>query len=126
MLQLRGQIHSPYFYSMPLYVLCGCSCVDTVDQMLLGVFLLSVVCINVMQVLNMHFCLSSLLLNLQNSQYLLCKMYCNSGSCTEAEFLDVIGTKVLRVFLPEIHSHLYKKIFPPPPPPEQKWFETGL
>ncbi len=26
---------------------------------------------------------------------------------TEAEFLGVIGTKVLRVFLPDIHSHLY-------------------
>jgi hypothetical protein len=26
--------------------------------------------------------------------------------CTEAEFLDVIGTKVLRVFLLAIHSHL--------------------
>jgi hypothetical protein len=25
----------------------------------------------------------------------------------EAEFLDVIGTKVLRVFLLAIHSHLY-------------------
>ena len=27
--------------------------------------------------------------------------------CTEAEFLDVIGTKVFRVFLLAIHSHLY-------------------
>jgi hypothetical protein len=26
---------------------------------------------------------------------------------SEAEFLDVIGTKVLRVFLLAIHSHLY-------------------
>jgi hypothetical protein len=28
-------------------------------------------------------------------------------SYTEAEFLDVIGTKVLKVFLLAIHSHLY-------------------
>ncbi len=33
----------------------------------------------------------------------------------EAEFLDVIGTKVLRVFLLVIYSHLYKDIPPPPP-----------
>ncbi len=30
-------------------------------------------------------------------------MYCN----TEADFLDVIGTKLLRAFLLAIHSHLY-------------------
>jgi hypothetical protein len=42
----------------------------------------------------------------------------------EAEFLDVIGTKVLRVFLLAIHSHLYQRI--PPPPPEEKWVDTGL
>jgi hypothetical protein len=30
---------------------------------------------------------------------------------TEAEFLDVIGTKVLRVFLLAIHSHLYQRIY---------------
>jgi hypothetical protein len=29
------------------------------------------------------------------------------GICTEAEFLDVIQTKVSRVFLLAIHSHLY-------------------
>ncbi len=39
---------------------------------------------------------------------------------TEAEFLDVVGTKVLLA----IHSHLYKRILPPPL--EKKWFETGL
>jgi hypothetical protein len=27
--------------------------------------------------------------------------------CTEAEFLDIIGIKVLSVFLLAIHSHLY-------------------
>jgi hypothetical protein len=43
----------------------------------------------------------------------------------EAEFLDVIGTKVLKVFLLAIHSHLHKRILLPSPP-EQKWFETGL
>ncbi len=37
----------------------------------------------------------------------------------EAEFLDVIGTKVLRVFLLAIHSHLYKRILLPPPPPSK-------
>jgi hypothetical protein len=45
---------------------------------------------------------------------------------TEAEFLDVVGIKVLRVFLLAIHSHLYSQISLPPPPLEQKWFETGL
>jgi hypothetical protein len=32
----------------------------------------------------------------------------------EAEFLDVIGTKVLRVFLLDIHSHLHLRILLPP------------
>ncbi len=46
--------------------------------------------------------------------------------CTEAEFLDVIGSKLSKLL----------GVFPPcysqspqtdsPPPPEQKWFETGL
>jgi hypothetical protein len=30
-----------------------------------------------------------------------------SENCTEAEFFDVIGTKVFRVFLLAIHIHLY-------------------
>ncbi len=44
-------------------------------------------------------------------------VYCLEGS--EAEFLDVIGTKVVRVFLIAIHSHLYilTNFNPPPPPP---------
>jgi hypothetical protein len=41
--------------------------------------------------------------------------------CSEAEFLDVIGTKVLRVFLLAIHiSPLltdFTPLLPPPPPP---------
>jgi hypothetical protein len=32
----------------------------------------------------------------------------------EAEFLDVIGTKVLRAFLLSIHSHLHYEFYPPP------------
>jgi hypothetical protein len=40
-------------------------------------------------------------------------------SSTEAEFLNVIGTKVLRVFLLAIHSHLYYGFYIPP-------LETGL
>jgi hypothetical protein len=39
------------------------------------------------------------------------------GAESEAEFLDVIGTKGLRVFLLAIHSHLYYWILLPPPPP---------
>ncbi len=38
--------------------------------------------------------------------------------CTEAEFFDVIGTKVskvLRIFLLAIHSNLYYGFYPPPP-----------
>ncbi len=35
-------------------------------------------------------------------------------SCTEAEFLNVIVTKVLRVFFLSIHSHLYYRILLPP------------
>jgi hypothetical protein len=45
----------------------------------------------------------------------------NELAKTEAEFLGVIGTKVLRVFLLAIHSHLYKRILPPPPPPQSGW-----
>ena len=46
---------------------------------------------------------------------------------TEAEFLDVIGTKVLSVFVLDNHSHFITVYTPPPPtPPEQKWFETCL
>ncbi len=42
----------------------------------------------------------------------------------EAEFWDVIGT---RVFLLAFHGHLYQQILLslPPPPSQQKWFETG-
>ncbi len=43
----------------------------------------------------------------------------------EAELLDVIVTKVLRVFLLAIHFHLYSRILLPPSL-GQKWFETGL
>ncbi len=39
----------------------------------------------------------------------------------EAEFLDVFGTKILRVFLLAIHSHLYYGFYHPPPL-EQNWF----
>ncbi len=42
----------------------------------------------------------------------------------EAEFLYIIRTKVLRIFLLAIHSHLYLLIYLPPI--EQKWFETDL
>jgi hypothetical protein len=35
------------------------------------------------------------------------------SASTEAEFLDVIGTKVLRVFLLAIHSHLFTIFFAP-------------
>jgi hypothetical protein len=35
----------------------------------------------------------------------------------KAEFLDVIGTKVLRVFLLVFHSHLFYGLYPPPTPP---------
>ncbi len=35
---------------------------------------------------------------------------------TEAEFLDVIGIKFLRVFLLTIHINLYPTGFNPPPP----------
>jgi hypothetical protein len=43
---------------------------------------------------------------------------------SEAEFLDVIGTKILGIVLLAIHSHLLRILSPPPL--EQKWFETGL
>jgi hypothetical protein len=35
---------------------------------------------------------------------------------TEFEFLDLIGTKVLGVFLLAIHSHFFQRIVLPPPP----------
>jgi hypothetical protein len=44
----------------------------------------------------------------------------------EAELLDVIGTKVLRVFLFAIYKSPLLADFTPPPPLEQKWFEIGL
>jgi hypothetical protein len=44
----------------------------------------------------------------------------------EAEFMDVIETKDLRLFLFANHSHLYQRILLPPHPLKQKWFETGL
>ncbi len=45
----------------------------------------------------------------------------------ETEFLDVIGTKVLRVFLLAIYSQSpLLTDFTTPPPPQQKWFEIGL
>jgi hypothetical protein len=47
------------------------------------------------------------------------KKLIKSQQCTKVEFLDVIGTKVSRVFLLSIHtrSHLYKRILLHPPPP---------
>jgi hypothetical protein len=57
------------------------------------------------------------------------------SGCTlllRGRILDVIWTKVLRVFLLAAHSHLYERILltpplpPLPPPHEQKWFETVL
>ncbi len=39
---------------------------------------------------------------------------------TEAEFLDVIGTKVLRLFLVAVHCHLTNRLYSPPPPPLSK------
>ncbi len=47
----------------------------------------------------------------------------SEDALAEAEFWDVIGTKVFRVFLRAIHSHLYSGILPPPahpPPPPAK------
>jgi hypothetical protein len=45
----------------------------------------------------------------------------------EAEFLDIIGTKLLRVFLLAIQSQspLLTEFYSPPPL-KQKWFKTGL
>ncbi len=40
--------------------------------------------------------------------------------CTEAVFLDVIGSKVKRVFFLVIHSHLFYGVFSPSPPPLSK------
>jgi hypothetical protein len=40
------------------------------------------------------------------------------GKKPQAEFLDVIGTKVFRVFLLASHN-LYKRIYPPPPSPSK-------
>jgi hypothetical protein len=36
--------------------------------------------------------------------------------CPEAEFLEVIGAKVSRVFLLAIHSQLFQRFLPPSPP----------
>ncbi len=50
----------------------------------------------------------------------------SSSTFPEAEFLDVIGTKGLWVFIFAIQSHLYFRFYSPPPPPEQKVVLTGL
>jgi hypothetical protein len=48
-------------------------------------------------------------------------------SLSEAEFLNIIGTKVLGVFLLAIHAVTATNgFYPPPPALEQKWFETGF
>ncbi len=47
----------------------------------------------------------------------------SSGIESESKFLDVIGTKVLRVFLLAIHLYL-RILLPLSPLLEQKWFET--
>ncbi len=57
--------------------------------------------------------------NWQNSRPLL--MLPKSYERSEAEFLDVIGTKG---FLLAIHNHLYWRILPPPPPPPRE--KSGL
>jgi hypothetical protein len=44
----------------------------------------------------------------------------HENTCPEAEFMDAIGTKVLRVFLLALLTDFT------PSPLEQKWFETGL
>jgi hypothetical protein len=36
--------------------------------------------------------------------------------CTEGVFLDIIRTKILRLVLHAIHSHLHQLIYTPPPP----------
>ncbi len=44
----------------------------------------------------------------------------------EAEFLDVIGKKVLRVVLLDINSHLYRLTGLTPPPPPHPLSKSGL
>ncbi len=44
----------------------------------------------------------------------------------EIEFLNVIGTKVLKSFPPCYSQSPLLKDFTPPPLIEEKWFETGL
>jgi hypothetical protein len=57
-------------------------------------------------------------MTVQFSFYFVLLGACTLGS-TEAEFLDVIRTKVLRGFLLAIQRHLYEEIFTPPPPWEK-------
>jgi hypothetical protein len=49
---------------------------------------------------------------------------CEMAMDPEAEFLDVIGTKALEVFLLAIHSRLANGFYSPRPPPPQS--KTGL
>jgi hypothetical protein len=44
-------------------------------------------------------------------------LYIQHAQCTKVEFLDVIGTKVLRIFLLAIHNHLYYESYSSSPPP---------
>ncbi len=50
------------------------------------------------------YCMTQLSIQALYNMY---SMYCPYMFSAEAEFLNVIGIKVLRVFLLAIHSHLY-------------------
>ncbi len=61
---------------------------------------------------------------------MLYKLSCLSSSSPEAEFLDVIWHKILKIFPPcYLQSPLQLDFTPPPPPPslsKSAWVETGL
>jgi hypothetical protein len=61
--------------------------------------------------------------NFVRDEWLMSPALTDHTTCPKAKFLDIIGTKVLRVFLLTFTVTSIKKS---PPPPEQKWFKTDL
>jgi hypothetical protein len=55
-----------------------------------------------------------------------CVLLCLKDLCSETEFLEVIGKKVLRVFLLAIHSQLFYRLLIPPRKKIWIWFYVNI
>ncbi len=103
----------PCFVILPLYYLCS-----NITQLCVLYSYIMFPCSEIVlkttwPVAPLLFSLSNIFLHLsyisiRHFLTILCLSSPCMADCPEAEFLDVIGTKVLRDFLLAIHSHLYK------------------